>query len=294
MSINPPSATDAPPSLYPAVRGHLVHCDPIRLSKTLWGHRELIIQFTRREIEGRYKGSYLGLFWSFLTPLVMLGVYTFVFGVVFKARWPHDRGGESLAEFALVMFSGQLAFQVFSEPVSRGPTLITGVPNFVKKVVFPLQILPISVVGAALYHVAIGMFIALVASYFVFGSIPWTVLLVPLSLLPLAMLGLGVTWFLAALGVYLRDVSYLVGVALQVLFFATPIFYPATAVPEPYRAWLSLNPLTPMVDLVRTNLIIGETGDLMVWVTAFSIGLTAILLGHGWFMITRRGFADVL
>jgi lipopolysaccharide transport system permease protein len=294
MSLTPSPliATSATGST--AVRRILVNCDPFRITMTLWGYRNLIVQFTRREIEGRYKGSYLGLFWSFLTPLVMLGVYTFVFGVVFKARWPHARGGESLAEFALVLFSGQLAFQIFSEPVSRGPGLITSVPNFVKKVVFPLQLLPIAVVGAALSHVGIGMLIALAASFFVFGSVPWTALLVPLSILPLAMLGLGVTWFLASLGVYLRDVGYLVGVALQVLFFATPIFYPVTAVPEPYRAWLSLNPLTPMVELVRTNLIIGGAGDPAVWATAFAIGLAAMILGHGWFMITRRGFADVL
>ena len=260
----------------------------------LWTHRDLIRQFTRREIEGRYKGSYLGLLWSFITPLAMLIVYTFVFGIVFKARWPHERGGESLAEFALVMFAGQLAFQAFAEPVGRAAGLIVGVPNFVKKVVFPLQILPLAVVGAGLYHVGIGMLIALGASLLVYGSLPWTCLLIPLSVLPLALLGLGLSWFLAALGVYLRDVGYIISVVLQVLFFATPIFYPITAIPEAYRGWMLLNPLTPMVELVRGHLIIGQLGDPWIWSTAYGYGLGAALLGYLWFMITRKGFADVL
>jgi len=268
--------------------------NPITLIRDLWQHRDLIRQFTRREIEGRYKGSYLGLLWSFITPVIMLLVFTFVFGVVFKARWPHARGGDSLAEFALVMFAGQLAFQAFSEPVSRAPGLITGVPNFVKKVVFPLQILPVTVVGAALYHVSVGLLIALVASLFVYGAVPWTVLLLPFSLLPLAMLGLGCAWFLSALGVYLRDVGYIVGVALQALFFATPIFYPVSAIPEAYRGWMMLNPLTPMIDLVRGHLIIGTPGDPTTWACALAIGLVAMALGYAWFMVTRKGFADVL
>ena len=270
--------------------GHLAK----RLPQDLWAHRDLIRQFTRREIEGRYKGSHLGLLWSFITPLVMLLVYTFVFGVVFKARWPHERGGESLAEFALVMFSGQLAFQAFAEPVGRAAGLIVGVPNFVKKVVFPLQILPLAVVGAAVYHVTIGLLITLGASLFVYGGIPWTCVLVPLSLLPLALLGLGITWLIASLGVYLRDIGYLVGVVLQVLNFATPIFYPLSAIPEDYRGWMMLNPLTPMVDLVRSHLIVGAIGDPMIWATAYGYGLGFALLGYLWFMITRKGFADVL
>lgn len=270
------------------------YLNPITPIRDLWRHRELIRQFTTREIEGRYKGSYLGLLWSFITPLVMLLVFTFVFGVVFKARWPHERGGDSLAEFALVMFAGQLAYQVFSEPASRAATMITGVPNFVKKVVFPIQILPVAVVGAGLYHVGVGMFIACGASLLIYGSIPWTAALLPLSIAPLAMLGLGVTWFIASLGVYLRDTSYVVAVILQILFFATPIFYPINAIPEPYRIWIHLNPLTPMVELVRGNLIMGTTGDAANWALAYIFGLLAMMLGYVWFMITRKGFADVL
>lgn len=279
--------TTAPTRLLPLL-------NPLAAVTDLWRHRDLIRQFTRREIEGRYKGSYLGLLWSFITPLVMLLVFTFVFGVVFKARWPHARGGDSLAEFALVMFAGQLAFQAFAEPVNRAAGLIVGVPNFVKKVVFPLQILPVAVVGAGLYHVGVGLLIALGASLLIHGSVPWTALLVPLSLLPLALLGLGVSWFLASLGVYVRDIGYMVGVVMQALFFATPILYPVTAIPEPYRAWMALNPLTPMVGLVRDHLIIGNVGEPAVWGMGFAYGVVALGLGYAWFMVTRKGFADVL
>jgi lipopolysaccharide transport system permease protein len=268
--------------------------NPFAILRDLWSHRYLIIQFTRREIEGRYKGSLLGLLWAFITPIVMLSVYTFVFGVVFKARWSHERGGESLAEFALVMFAGQLAFQAFAEPVGRAAGLIVGVPNFVKKVVFPLQILPVAVVGATIYHVAIGLLIALGASLLVYGTIPWTCILVPLSLLPLALLGLGLTWLLASLGVYLRDIGYVVTVVLQVLFFATPIFYPTAAVPEAYQSWIRLNPLTSMVDLMRGHLILGTIGDPMTWAAAYGYSIAAVVIGYVWFKITRKGFADVL
>jgi lipopolysaccharide transport system permease protein len=261
---------------------------------TLWQHRELIVQFTKREIQGRYKGSHLGFLWSFITPVVMLLVYAFVFGVVFKARWPHEGGGDSLAEFAVVMFAGQLAFQAFAEPVGRAAGLIVGVPNFVKKVVFPLQILPVAVVGAAIYHVAIGMMIALAGSVVVFHSIPWTVILIPLSLLPIAMLALGLMWFLASLGVYLRDVGNVVSVCLQVLYFATPIFYPVTAIPEDYRFIMNLNPLATMVNLVRGHLILGSVGDLASWMFAFGAGFVVMQLGYAWFNVTRKGFADVL
>jgi lipopolysaccharide transport system permease protein len=284
MSLNAPT---------PAIRLLLLF-SPLQMVQDLWRHRDLIVQFTRREIEGRYKGSYLGLLWSFITPVVMLLVYTFVFGVVFKARWPHERGGDSLAEFALVMFAGQIAFQAFAEPVGRAAGLVTAVPNFVKKVVFPLQILPIAVVGAGLYHVAIGLLITLMASLVIYQAVPWTVILVPLSLLPLAMLGLGLSWFLSALGVYLRDVGYIVSVALQVLFFATPIFYPVSGIPEAYRGLMALNPLTGMVGLVRGHLIFGTVGEPAVWLSAFLVGAVVMALGYAWFMITRKGFADVL
>lgn len=270
------------------------HINPITIISTLWTYRDLIKQFTQREIEGRYKGSHLGIVWSFITPLVMLAVYTFVFGVVFKARWPGERGNDSLAEFAVIMFAGQVSFQLFAEPVGRAAGIIVSVPNFVKKVVFPLQILPVAILGGALYHTGIGLLICTVASLAVYGSIPLTALITPLTLIPLALLALGLTWFLASLGVYLRDIGYLITVILQFLFFATPIFYPITSIPEQFRPWMAINPLTPMINLVRGSLILGNPGDLTTWAQALGFGILAAILGYAWFMLTRRGFSDVV
>jgi lipopolysaccharide transport system permease protein len=275
----------------PARTRLLPFVNPCAVWIDLWRHREIIGHFTGREIAGRYRGSFLGLLWSFITPLIMLSVYTFVYGMVFKSRWP---GSQSLAGFAVLMFAGQLAFQVFGEPVGRSSALIIGTPNFVKRVVFPLQILPVAVMGATLYHVAIGLFMALVGTLVVFGSIPWTALLVPLSILPLAMFGLGCTWFFAATGVYLRDIGYVVTVALQVLFYLTPIFYPVDAIPKSYQGWMQLNPLTPMVELVRGQLILGQVGDPAAWAASLIVGLVAMAAGYAWFMVTKKGFSDVI
>lgn len=268
--------------------------NPLKLACDLWRHWGLIQQVTWREIEGRYKGSFLGLFWVFLTPLVMLLVFTFVFGVVLKTRWPQLRDGDSLAEFALVLFVGQLAFQIFGEPMGRAANLIVNVPNFVKKVAFPLQILPVSLIGAALYHASFSLLVAIIGTWWIYGSIPWTALLVPLSLLPIAMLALGCSWFLSSMGVYLRDVGNLAALGLQVLFYASAIFYPLETVPEPFRTCIACNPLTSMVALVRDHLLFGSVGDPIAWLSAFGWGLAALLLGYAWFMVTRRGFADVL
>jgi lipopolysaccharide transport system permease protein len=267
--------------------------NPMAAIRDVWSHRSLIGQFTRREIEGRYRGSYLGLLWSFITPMIMIAVYAFVFGVVFKARWPQAPGG-GLAGFALVMFAGQIAFQLVAEPVGRAANLITGVPNFVKKVVFPLQILPLSVVGAAGFHAFIAMSILAIASLCINGVVPWTFILVPFATLPLLLLGSGLSWFFASLGVYLRDVGFVVGVALQVLFFATPIFYPLSAVPEEYRQWLAMNPLIPGVELMRACMITGDMPGWATWFAAYAVGIGAAQLGYAWFGITRKGFADVV
>jgi lipopolysaccharide transport system permease protein len=256
--------------------------------------RDLISQFTRREIEGRYKGSFLGILWSFITPIVMLLVYTFVFGVVFKARWPHPQGGGSLADFALIMFSGQLAFNLFSEPVSRASGLIVGVPNYVKKVVFPTEILPLVVTGSAAFHCAISTLVLIVASLIVYGSIPWTIILFPFAALPLMMFGLGIAWFLAALGVYIRDIGFIVTVGLQILFFASPVFYPMSSVPAAYHPLLQLNPVTPGIELVRSCILAGHPSNPYTWVIAFVIGFVTLMLGYVWFMGTRKGFSDVL
>jgi lipopolysaccharide transport system permease protein len=269
------------------------YLNPVALVRNLWRHRDLIRQFTRREVEGRYRGSFLGLFWSFINPLVMLLIYTFVFGVVFKARWPNART-DNLGEFAVTLFCGLTAFNIFSECVNRATGLIIGVPNYVKKVVFPLEILPVSVFGSALFHALVSLAILLAAHLLIGGTLYWTVLLLPLVALPLIFLTLGMTWFLASLGVFIRDVGYTITLAVQVLFFVTPIFYPIQAIPKSFQAIMHLNPLSSVVDNFRRVILWGVTPvwpSFALWVLGSA---TLMVFGYAWFMKTKKAFADVI
>jgi lipopolysaccharide transport system permease protein len=269
------------------------HLNPVLLARNLWRHRDLIRQFTRREVEGRYRGSYLGIVWSFVTPLIMLLIYTFVFGIVLQARWPQART-TNLNEFAVVLFAGLSAFNIFGETVSRAPGLIIGVPNYVKKVVFPLEVLPISVLGAALFHALINLVILLAAHLLIGGALHPTLLLLPVMALPLLLLGLGLAWFLASLGVFIRDISYSVSLIVQILFFLTPIFYPIESIPEAYRPLIALNPLTAIIENIRRVTLWGQPPDwflFLFWLIATSM---MTILGYAWFMKTKKAFADVI
>jgi lipopolysaccharide transport system permease protein len=267
--------------------------NPLRFVRALWARRDLIRQLTQREITGRYRSSALGVIWALITPLVTLFLYTFVFGVVFKARWPGTRS-DNLAEYGLLLFAGITIFTVFSESVTRATGLTTSSPNYVKKVVFPLEILPVSVVGSALFHALVSTLLLVVGTWLFLGSISPTLWLLPVVLLPPACLSLGLAWILASLGVYLRDIGHTVGLVTQVLFFTTPIFYAADAVPAAYRHLILLNPLTPMVDNMRRISVLGLWPDWPSYGVSLAVGLLAVCAGHSWFMVTKRGFADVL
>ncbi|HMO58892.1 MAG TPA: ABC transporter permease [Roseiflexaceae bacterium] len=267
--------------------------NPLAAARHLWRQRELIAQFTRREIEGRYRGSFLGLFWSLAQPLFMLAIYTIIFGVVFRSRWPQARS-ESLAEFALTVFAGLIAYTLFSESVGRAAGLIVGVPNYVKKVVFPLEILPFSVVGAALFHLLVSIVVLIAAQLVLVGSLPWTIIFLPLVLLPLLCFSLGMMWLIASLGVFVRDIGQLVAIVLQGLFFFTPIFYSIDMIPEPLRSLILINPMAPITENFRRVLLWGTLpsfAGLGLWLLA-TLGF--MLLGYAWFMQTKKAFADVL
>ncbi|MOA00692.1 Teichoic acid translocation permease protein TagG [compost metagenome] len=232
------------------------------------------------------------MLWSLFNPIFMLVIYTFVFSVVFKARW--NVGSESKTEFALMLFAGLIVFNLFAECVSRAPSLVIGNVNYVKKVVFPLEVLPWVSLGAALFHFFVSLGVWLIACLILVGELQLTVLLLPLILLPLLLFVMGVSWLLASLGVYLRDVGQIVGVLISVLMFMSPIFYPLTALPEEYRGLLEGNPLTPAVEGARAVLFLGDLPD---WpqLGLYSLGAVIICwLGFAWFQKTRKGFADVL
>ncbi len=266
----------------------------IRISNLLpglWQHRALVRQMVQREVVGRYRGSFLGLLWSFVTPVLMLSVYTFVFSVVFQARW--GGSGENRFEFALVLFAGLIVFNLFSECVARAPGLVLSNANYVKKVIFPLEILPWVSLGSALFHAAISIGV-LVLSLGVALSLPWTAVFLPLVLLPLVLLVMGLSWLLASLGVFVRDVSQFVGMVMTVLMFMSPIFYPASALPEAVRGWLFLNPLTFIIEQTRDVLIWGNQPNWSGLALYTLFALAMMQAGYFWFQKTRKGFADVL
>jgi lipopolysaccharide transport system permease protein len=198
---------------------------PVAMFVSLWRNRQLIWQMTHREVVGRYRGSVLGLAWSFFNPVLMLIVYTFVFSVVFKARW-NVSGGESKTDFAIILFTGMIVFNLFAEIVNRAPGLIIYNVNYVKKVVFPLEILSWVALGSVLFHSLVSLSVLLLAQFILNQSLPWTVMLFPLVLFPLILSSLGAAWFLAAIGVYVRDVGQITGVITTILMFLSAVFYP--------------------------------------------------------------------
>jgi len=265
---------------------------PKEMVASLWRNRELIRVLTQREVLGRYRGSFFGILWSFFNPLFMLAVYTFVFSVVFKARW--GGGSDSKSEFALVLFAGLMVFNLFSECINRAPGLILANVNYVKKVVFPLEILPWVALGTSLFHGVVSLSVWLLAYAIFFGIPHLTVLYLPLIILPLTLFIIGLSWFLAALGVYLRDISQLIGVGTTVMMFMSPVFYSAKALPEGYRNLLYLNPLTPPIEQTRAVLYWGQMPDMGLFLVCLLASLCVAWLGFVWFQKTRKGFADVL
>lgn len=266
--------------------------NPAEMVIGLWKHRGLIRASTKREVLGRYRGSALGLLWSFFNPLFMLTVYTFVFSEVFKARW--SAGSESKTEFALVLFAGLIVFNLFAECINRAPNLILANPNYVKKVIFPLEILPFVGLLSALYHALVSLGVWLVA-YVIFLGVPHaSILYLPLIILPLGFFIMGLSWALASLGVFLRDVSQLIGMATTVLMFLSPIFYPVSALPEAYQKLLYLNPLTSVIEMTRDILYWGKVPIFDVLFVYWLATSLVAWLGFSWFQKTRKGFADVL
>jgi lipopolysaccharide transport system permease protein len=266
---------------------------PIAMFASFWRNWQLIQQLTRREIAARYRGSLIGLAWSFINPLLMLFVYTFVFSVVFKARWGTNEQ-ESRVDFAIILFTGMIVFGIFAEMVNRAPWQIIANTNYVKKVVFPLEILSWVSLGSVLFHSLVSLLVLLLVQFIINSSLPWTVVLFPLVLLPLIFASLGAAWFLAALGVYVRDIGQITTVFTTVLMFVSAVFYPVSALPEVYQAWLRLNPLVLIITESRKVLIFGILPDWSWWSITLLVGLTIAVAGFWWFQKVRKGFADVL
>ena len=274
------------PTLPESTRG------PFEVFACLWRHRTLVWQLTKREVLGRYRGSSFGLFWAVLQPLVLLGLYTFVFGIVFQARWgmPLEHPGE----FALVLFAGLVVYSLFSECVLRAPLLVVTNPTYVKRMVFPLEVLPWVAVGSALFHAALSLAVLLAANLLMRGSLPWTIVTIPVILLPCILLSLASGWILASLGVYFRDMVQAVGLLTTAVMFLSPVFYPVAALPAAVRPYVSANPLAIVIESLRAVLFANELPSWSALAAAVAVTLVAAWSGLAWFQRTRSGFADVL
>lgn len=258
---------------------------------TLWQYRSLVFELTKRDFNGRYRGSFGGIFWSFAQPLFLLAVYTVAFGVILKARWGFSG---STGEYALMLFAGLIVFNAFSECLNRCTTLITGNPNFVKKVVFPLELLPVSAVGTVLVHALIGTGVWVIGYMALYGAPQPTVILFPLLLAAYAPVLLGVGWLLASIGVLVKDISQVTPMIGHALLFLTPIFYSIEAAPPLLQDLLMLNPLTYIVEQFRLILFYGKVPALRGLAVYFVLAVTFAWLSLALFRRLRSTFADAV
>ena len=266
---------------------------PWQVAHALWRHAALTQQLVKRDVLSRYRGSFLGALWSLLRPLAMLSVYAVVFGFIFQSQLGNG-GEESKYDFTFALFCGLVLFDFFAESVGRAPTLVLSKPNYVTKVVFPLEILAVSAVGAALVQMVISLgplFIALAIAH---GSIKLTALWLPLVILPLVLLALGLTWFFSSLGVFVRDINAIVPVGLTILMFASAIFYSLNRVPAEFQSLILLNPIALLVQEARAAILWGMSPDWARLGITTLAGLLVAVAGYAFFMRTKGAFADVM
>ena len=266
--------------------------DPFYVFDSLREHRFIIGQLSKRAVRSRYRGTLLGVLWSLITPMVMLTIYTFVFGMVFNVRWVSE--GSNNLDFAAILFSGMIVHSIFAECLTRAPTLITSNPQYVKKVVFPLETLPWVTLSTAFFQGMVS--IAILMGYLIFfaGGLSWAVLLLPIPLAALVPFCLGAGWLISSAAVYVKDIGQLMGLVSTVLFFLAPILYPKTALPEYLQGFLYLNPITVVIEESRKVLLWNEPLNWGVLAIYFACGLLFAWLSLVWFQKTRKGFADVL
>lgn len=266
---------------------------PWQIARHLGRYGDLIRQFTKRDIQSRYRGSYLGIFWSLLRPLCLLAVYTTVFGFIFQARFD-KMPDESKLDFALALFAALMLFDLLSESVNRAPALILANTNYVTKVVFPLEVLPVSMVAATFVHLLISLVVMLGALLAVHHSLHPTLLYLPVLLVPTVCLCLGATWWLASLGVFIRDIQSVVSVIVQVLFWSSAVFYPLSKVPPTVLPFLLANPMAILVDQWRNAIMWGIAPNWQHYGYALAASLVVLITGYAFFMKTKHAFADVI
>lgn len=266
----------------------LVHAQPFPVRGQ---HRSLVLELTKRDVFGRYRGASLGVVWAVLTPFLMLAVYAVAFGEILRARWP---GATGQTDFALIIFVGLITHGFFAECLSRAPSLVVGNVSYVKRIVFPLEILPWPLILSGLFHMAMNFLVLFVALLVIRGAVPWTFVLVPLVIAPLVLVALGTAWLFAALGVYFRDISQLVAPLSTALLFLSSAIVPVASLPEKFQVVFRLNPLTLIIDQARLAALDGSPPD-MAALSIYALGAFAwCIAGYAAFRRMRGGFADVL
>ena len=261
--------------------------------QSTWQHRQLWWRLTEREVLGKYRGSLLGVAWSFLTPLTMLGVYTFVFSQVFEARWG-TLGSDGPLGFAINLFAGLIVFNLFAECINRAPTLVLANPNYVKKVVFPLEVLGTIAVGSAVFQALASLIVLIIFELITIHHIPITFLFLPLVWAPLVLGCTAITWILAALGVFIRDLSQITAVLVSMLMFLSPIFYPVSALPKLWQPILAANPLAQVIEQTRLVTINGTSPDISYVSGGILVTMIACEIAFRFFQKSKRAFADVI
>jgi lipopolysaccharide transport system permease protein len=258
---------------------------------SIWRHRSLVVELTKREFQGKYSGSSGGVIWSFIQPLFLLSVYTLAFGVILKNRWGSE---ESTVDYALMLFAGLIVFNSFSEVLARSSTLITANPNFVKKIVFPLELLPVISVLTALAHAFIGVIVWILGYIILVGPPRPTFIFFPFVFLCFIPVLLGVSWLLASVGVVFKDVSQIVGMLNHTLLFLTPIFYSIEVAPAALQKFLMVNPLTLIIEQLRSCMFVGMPPDFSNLVIYFSLASSFAWLCLSLFKRLRPTFADLI
>lgn len=280
-------------SLFPDVRYMKdFSTSPIAACRSVVQHWPLIVQLTVRDVASRYRGSTAGILWSLIGPLLSLAMYTFVFGIVLRARWGVE--GESTFDFALTLFAGLVVHGLVSDVLMRAPHIIAGNPSYVKQIVFPLEVLSIVSILSSLFNAVISLILLLFFWAFTHKGLHPAVLLIPFLMFPLCLIALGIGWAIAATTVYFRDLGQLVSFVSAGLLFLSPVFYPASAVPAAIRPVLDLNPLTFVIEGVRGALINGSVPSLEAYGVYFLISCGVVTLGFAWFQKIRSGFGDVV
>lgn len=255
-------------------------------------YRHLTFELTRREILGRYRGANFGLLWSLIGPLMMLVVYTVAFGTIFGSRWNQASG--DTAAFGMVLFLGILTHGFVAECLIRAPRLMIENANYVKRVVFPLQVLGWTTALSALFHMAMNVLVFAVLNAVLFGKFSSYIVLVPVVVLPLLLIAVAACWVFASLGVYLRDISQAMPVIVTAMLFLSSAIVPVDSLSPAYQRIFHLNPLTFFIDQIREVALWGRLPDWPGLALAMAIALVALYLAHAWFRFTSKGFADVL